>query len=73
MSISELNPAQMAVLESFASIKTNEELNGLMEVLKMFYAKRLDAEMEKLWNDGTLNQPVLETLKTEHFRTPYRG
>ena len=72
MTLSKMNPAQMIVLESFASVKTQEELNGLVNVLKIYYAQLLDKEMELLWDNGTLNQDVLDEMRNEHFRTPYR-
>lgn len=67
-----MNPAQMIVLESFASVKTQEELNGLVNVLKIYYAQLLDKELEQLWDDGTLDQAALDNMRHEHFRTPYR-
>ena len=44
-----------------------------MRVLKKFYAQRLDDELERLWDNGTLDQSKLDELRTEHLRTPYRG
>ena len=63
----------MMILESFASAKDEQEVNDLMEVLRDFYATRLKKEMKRLWDDGTLNQETLDSLKQEHLRTPYRG
>lgn len=71
MTIANMNAAQMMILESFASVKSQEELKALMRYLKNFYAHRLDEELEKLWEDGTLNQEKLDQLREEHFRTPY--
>lgn len=51
-----MNPVQMMILESFASVKDANELNDLMEVLRMFYAQRLEKEMQKPWDNRTLNQ-----------------
>ncbi len=67
-----LNAAQIMILESFASAKSQEETNELMDMLRSFYAKKLDQELERLWNEGTLNQEKLDELKEQHLRTPYR-
>lgn len=67
------NPAQMMVLESFASVSGEDELRELMKVLKRFYAERLEKELDKLWDDGTLNQEALDELSGQHLRTPYRS
>lgn len=73
MTLTAMNSAQMMVLESFASVSSESELNELMKVLKRFYAERLNKELDTLWNDGTLNQSKLDNLRTQHLRTPYRS
>ena len=67
-----LNSAQIMILESFASAKSQEEMDELMDMLRDFYAKRLDKELERLWNEGILNQEKLDDLSEQHLRTPYR-
>ena len=67
-----LNSAQIMILESFASAKSQEEMDELMDMLRDFYAKRLDKELERLWNEGILNQEKLDELSEQHLRTPYR-
>ena len=66
-----MNEAQMMILESFAGATDEQELNDLMDVIRNFYARRLEAEMNRLWDNGTLNQETLDQLKEEHLRTPY--
>ncbi len=66
-----MNESQMMILESFAGAQDEQELNALMDVLKNFYANRLESEMQRLWDDGTLNQERLDQLRGEHLRTPY--
>ena len=72
MQINTMNESQMMILESFAGAQDEQELNALMDVLRNFYTSRLEAEMQHLWDDGTLNQQVLDKLRDEHLRTPYR-
>ena len=67
-----LNAAQIMILESFASAKSQEEADELMDMLRSFYAKKLDRELERLWNEGILNQEKLDELKDQHLSTPYR-
>ena len=67
-----LNPAQIMILESFASAKSQEEMDELMDMLRNFYAMNLDKELERLWDEGILNQEKLDELKDQHLRTPYR-
>ena len=67
-----LNHAQIMILESFASAKSQEEMDELMDMLRNFYAMKLDKELERLWDEGILNQEKLDELKDQHLRTPYR-
>lgn len=67
-----LNSAQIMILESFASARSQEEIDDLMDMLRNFYAKRLDKELERLWDEGVLNQEKLDELSGQHLRTPYR-
>ena len=71
MQINTMNQSQMMILESFAGVQDEQELNALMDVLRNFYASRLEAEMQRLWDNGTLDQNVLDQLRHEHLRTPY--
>ena len=72
METTALNPTQIMILESFASAKSQEEMNELMDLLRDYYAKKLDKELERLWDEGILNQERLDELKDQHLRTPYR-
>ena len=62
MQLNTMNEAQMMILESFAGATDEQEINDLMDVLRLFYAHRLEQEMNRLWADGTLNQEVLDQL-----------
>ena len=72
MQVDTMNESQMMILESFAGAQDEQELNALMDVLRNFYANRLESEMQRLWDDGTLDQERLDQLRGEHLRTTYR-
>ena len=61
------------IIESFAASRDEQELNDLMDMLRNFYAKRLKREMQRLWDNGTLNQQALDECSKEHLRTPYKA
>lgn len=71
LQLNTMNEAQMMILESFAGATDEQELNDLMDVIRDFYVRRLESEMNRLWDNGTLNQEALDQLKDEHLRTPY--
>ena len=43
----------------------------LKEVLAEFYAKQVQEEADRLWDEGTLNGEAIERILDEHWRTPY--
>lgn len=67
-----INPAQRMIIESFAASRDEDELKDLMDLLRGFYATKLKREMQRLWDNGTLNQEKLDNMATEHLRTPYK-
>ena len=48
MQINRMNQSQMMILESFAGAQDEQELNDLMDVLRNFYAQRLEREAQRL-------------------------
>ena len=56
------NPAQLYLLDVFARIKSDEELNDIKQLVSDYYAKRLDAHLNKLWNEGVLDQKRLDEI-----------
>lgn len=56
------NPAQIYLLEVFSTIKSDEELNDIKQLVADYYAKRLDEMTEKLWQSGELDQKRLDEI-----------
>ena len=54
-------------------MKSQEEADELSRVIRDYYARKLDEELEVLWNNGTLNQQKLDELSKQHLRTPYKS
>lgn len=66
------NKAQIEILETMASLKSEEDFIALKRVLSEFFARRADEEMEKLWQSGQWNEQTLKDLRNAHYRTPYK-
>lgn len=64
------NNAQVELLNAMADLKTDEELIELKEALSKFFNMRAQRELDKMWDDGRLNQAVLDDLRHQHLRTP---
>lgn len=67
-----LNEAQMSILRLLGSMKTVDEVNELRQVICDYYARRVDEEVDKLWESGKWNNEKNEAVLSEHLRTPYR-
>ena len=68
-----LNEAQMSILRLLGSMKTVDEVNELRQVICDYYARRVDEEVDKLWESGKWNDEKNESVLSEHLRTPYRN
>lgn len=66
-----LNAAQIELLNSVAHVESDEDLRELKNTLARFFAKLADKEMERLWDEGIINEDVIEQWGHEHMRTPY--
>ncbi len=56
------NPAQLYLLELFSSVKTEQELMDIKELISNYYAQRMDAMLEKMWQSGELDQKRLDEI-----------
>lgn len=56
------NPAQLYLLDVFSRITSEEELNDIKQLVSDYYAKKLDAHLNQLWNEGVLDQKRLDEI-----------
>ncbi len=66
-----LNSVQLHILEMFNYCNSERAISDLKEVLADFYAKQVQAEADRLWDEGVLNGDAIEKILDEHWRTPY--
>ena len=62
-----LNPTQLHILNMFNYCHSEESMNELKDVLADFYAKQVQKEVDRLWNEGTLNAETIERILDEHL------
>ena len=65
------NPIQLHLLEMFNHCNTDSMMDELKDVLADFYARKVQAEADRMWDDGTLDELAIEHILNEHWRTPY--
>lgn len=71
MKATALTSAQYEVLNLMSCINMKEDVAALKDVLVQFLNSRLQAEIERLYNDGTLSDEKMEAIAKQHLRTHY--
>lgn len=66
-----LSDTQLRLLDVVSTLKSKEQLNGLYEVITNYLSQQLDAEMNRLWDEGALDEEKVEGFRQLHERTPY--
>lgn len=65
MEVSVLNPTQMHLLKLFAFNNSEEYAHEVQMVLTRHFQSQLDAEADRLWDEGILNQERLDAIRKE--------
>lgn len=66
-----INPIQLHLLEMFNYCNSEQMMEELQDVLADFYAKQVQKEADRLWDEGSLDGEAIEKILDEHWRTPY--
>ena len=54
-----------------ACLRSDADMAALKSVLVKFLDARIQNELDKLYDDGTLSDARMEELASAHLRTPY--
>ena len=65
-------PFQIEMLELVAKVTSESEMRDIRRMLGPYFAKRAEDAIDKLWDEGVINDGVIEEWKNEHMRTPYK-
>ena len=66
-----INPAQYELLNILSCVDKEEDLAELKSVIVQFLNTRLQKEINRLWDNGTLDEDKVDAWADEHMRTPY--
>ena len=56
------NPIQLQLLRIFERNNSEEELRELQMVISDYYAKKMNVHLNKMWNEGILDQKRLDEI-----------
>ncbi|MBQ9672280.1 MAG: hypothetical protein IJV34_05445 [Prevotella sp.] len=65
-------PFQIEMLELVSRVSSEIEMQDIRSLLGQYFAKRAEDAIDHLWDEGVLNDNVMEEWKSEHMRTPYK-
>ncbi len=68
-----LNPTQLHLLKMFSFAKDSESLEEIRVALMDVFAKRVEKDMDDLWDSGKWDNKKNEAVLCEHLRTPYKA
>ena len=63
MNATQITPTQMHLLKLFSFDKSESRALEIKDVLMRYFQGRLDAESDRLWDEGVLDQERLEQLR----------
>ncbi len=66
------NAAQLQILDLMAYVESEDTLNEIKDMLSNYFAQKAEREIDKLWDNGQINNTIIEEWKHEHMRTPYK-
>lgn len=67
-----LTQFQIQMLELVSHVQSQQEMDDIRRILAQYFAKKAEEEIDRLWDDGVINDNVIESWKNEHMRTSYR-
>ena len=65
-------PFQIEMLEMVARVTSEAEMQDIRRMLGQYFAKQAEDALDRLWDEGKINDGVIEEWKNEHMRTPYK-
>ena len=66
------SPFQIEMLELVSRVSSEVEMQDIRRMLGQYFATRAEDAIDRLWDEGVLNNDVIEGWRTEHMRTPYK-
>ena len=57
---------QLELLKLYAHHVSDDELKDIKKMLAECFARKVDKEMDQLWNENNWDQKTIQDWKTEH-------
>ena len=60
--------AQMELMNALNNIKTDAEFREFRDMIARYFAQKAQLAIDKLWDEGKINEQTIEQWGTEHMR-----
>ena len=70
--MSYMQMAQLDVLDAVRGIKSESDYTEFRTMLALYFAEKAQKAIDAMWDEGTINEQVVEQWGSERMRTPYR-
>jgi hypothetical protein len=67
-----LSNMQVELLKLYAHNVSDSELRDIKKMLAEYFAKKMDDEMDRLWEEKGWDEKTIDQWKNEHMRTPIK-
>ena len=71
MAATVFNEAQVDLINMMQWVKSPEALADLKQAISDFFAKKVQEEIDGMWDRGEMTQERVDSFATLHERTPY--
>lgn len=68
-----LNEAQLELLRMVSVFNTPEAVTELKQAISNYFAQKAEEEIDRLWEDGILNQEKLDELRHKNLHAEYNA
>lgn len=69
--MSYMEMAQLELMNALNNINSETELNEFKNMLAHYFAQKAQKAIDKMWDEGIINEQTIEQWGAEHMRTPY--
>lgn len=66
------SPYQLKVINLMGHVHSDEQMAEISDLLSRYFAEKAMDGLDKLWDEGKINEQTIEDWKHEHMRTPYK-
>lgn len=66
-------PVQIEILDMISHVKEQEDFVAIRNIIANYFADKAEKAIDRMWDEGEIDEHTLEVWKNEHMRTPYKS